>query len=543
MFDRLAGAALVEACCASVRSLSGAGSEVELVEQLRVLEELKSAAAAAQARVGAQLRATVVARHAAAGVPGVQQGRGVAAQVALARRESPHRGGQHLGLATALVAEMPHTLAALDAGALSEWRATLLVRETACLTREHRGLVDRLICGDLARLDGLGDRALAAAARREAYRLDPHSVVERKRRAESERRVTLRPAPDAMAYLTGLLPMAQGVAAYAALCRDADSARANGDVAWPNRHSAPTGCDERTPDRRTRDQRTRDQVMADTFVERLTGQSLASDVPVAVQLVMTERALLAGDDEPAEVLGYGPVPAAVARELLRCPDVSEPTGHDPSGHDPTGDDPTGHDPTGHDPTGHDPTGPDPTGPDPTGPDPTGDDPTGHDPTADDVSGDVRQRATVWVRRLFTHPSSGELVAMESRAHVFPPAMRRFLVLRDRTCRTPWCDAPIRHADHALKVALGGASTAGNGQGLCEACNYAKEAPGWAAREHRDSRPGRHRVETFTPTGHVYQSRPPPQPGTTRPRSIRADDEPSHLERRFRARLRGPTAAA
>ena len=43
-----------------------------------------------------------------------------AAEVALARRDAPARGGRHLGFARALVHEMPHTLAALEAGALAD---------------------------------------------------------------------------------------------------------------------------------------------------------------------------------------------------------------------------------------------------------------------------------------------------------------------------------------------------------------------------------------------------------------------------------------
>lgn len=59
------------------------------VDQLRALEELKAAAAAAQARIAADLDASVRAAHAAARLPVEQQGRGVAGQIALARRESP----------------------------------------------------------------------------------------------------------------------------------------------------------------------------------------------------------------------------------------------------------------------------------------------------------------------------------------------------------------------------------------------------------------------------------------------------------------------
>jgi hypothetical protein len=78
------------------------------------------------------------AAEAAAGVPTAKQGRGVAGEVALARRDSPARGGRHPGLAKALVHEMPHTLAALESGALSEWRATLIARESACLDVQDR---------------------------------------------------------------------------------------------------------------------------------------------------------------------------------------------------------------------------------------------------------------------------------------------------------------------------------------------------------------------------------------------------------------------
>ena len=57
--------------------------------------------------------------------------------------------------------------------------------------------------------------------------------------------------------------------------------------------------------------------MADTAVERLTGQATADGVPVEVHLVMTDRTLLGGDPEPAELDGYGPLPAPLARAWLR----------------------------------------------------------------------------------------------------------------------------------------------------------------------------------------------------------------------------------
>jgi hypothetical protein len=361
---------------------------------------------------------------------------------------------------------MPHALAALGAGRLSEWRATVLVRETACLTRDDRAAVDAALCADPATLDGAGDATVVARARALAARLDPQAVAERARRAAHERRVTLRPAPDTMANLGASLPVADGVAAYAALLRAAESARATGDP------------------------RTRGQVMADTLVERVTGgagtvtgSSEASPKPAAagsgvagsavagsgaaadlmVNLVITDRTLLAGDAEPAHLVGYGPVPAPYARDLVRD--------RFPGDQVPADDDRV-------------------------------------------PGGDAAGAARVFLRRLFTHPSSGELVALESRARAFPLGLRRVLVLRDQSCRTPWCDAPIRHADHVVPRAEAGRTHDGNGQGLCEACNYTKESPGHRARRGPDTRPGHHEIHNTTPTGHTYVSRPPPQPGWT-----------------------------
>lgn len=100
--------------------------------------------------------------------------------------------------------------------------------------------------------------------------------------------------------------------------------------------------------------------------------------------------------------------------------------------------------------------------------------------------------------------------MESRARRFPKGLAAFIGLRDQRCRTPYCDAPIRHRDHAQPRRRGGATTAANGLGLCERCNYAKEAPGWRVTTEVDKN-GSHTAEFITPTGAHYQSTAPPMP--------------------------------
>ncbi len=384
-----------------------------VVEQL---ERLKAAAAAAQARA---TEAWVTQRHAAeaaAGVPRTKRGRGLAGEVALSRRVAPKRGGQHLGLATALVREMPHTLAALESGILNEWRATLIVKESACLSLEHRRQLDAELCSDTSKLEGWGDKRIAAEAKKITVRLDVEAVVERNAMAAKDRCVWIRPAPDTMVYVTALLPVTQGVSVYASLKREADT---------------------------TFDGRTRGQVMADTVVERVTGCPAESPVPVALNLVMADTTLAGDDNEPAWLDGYGPVPAGFA-----CKMVS-------------------------------------------------------DAAIDDAT-------KVALRRLYRHPDSGQLVAMESRSRIFPKGLAAFIGLRDQTCRTPYCDAPVRHRDHAQPAREQGRTSALNGLGTCEACNYAKEAPGWRVRTHEQH--GRHHATFTTPTGATYRSTAPPLPG-------------------------------
>ncbi len=408
--------------------LDAADDDTERIDRIRLLEELKAAAAAAQAKEAAAFAASQKRIQVAGGVPPKDAGKGIASQVALAKRESPARGRRYVGWATILTTELPETFAELQAGRITEWRAQIVARETGWLAADHRSVIDRELA---PRLEQLGDRQTEAEAKKLAYRLDPRGFVDRLAKAEKDRRVSLRPAPDAMTILSGLLPVSQGVAVFAALSKRADSLRSFGD------------------------ERSRGQIMADTLVERVTGQSEASAVGVEVKLVMTDQTLFNHGErsgEPAHVEGFGPIPAELARRIARA---------------------------------------------------------------------AANGAELWLRRLYAHPHSGQLVAMESRRRTFDGALAEFLVARDQLCRTPYCDAPVRHGDHVVPRELGGDTAEQNGQGLCEACNYAKTAPGWWARPGPSG--AGDIVETVTPTGHVYRSRAPDPPGSAR-RDCRECDE-------------------
>ncbi len=387
------------------------------IDHLEALERIKSAAAAAQARLTDQLD-----QHRAG--TGGRRDASLGAEIGLARHESPHHGRRHLGLARALLHDLPHTYAALQRGDLSERDALIIATETSHLTREHRLLADTELAADPAALDGLGETRLQQEARRIVLRLDEHAALARRRHAHTSRRVTGRLLPDGMAQVNLTIADWQYAAIMTSLAEAAARARACGD------------------------DRTRGQFQADTAVQRLTGQTTATAVPVALKIVQSAQSLVGGDCTPAWIPWCGHVPATLARDLATAaPDL---------------------------------------------------------------------RSTI--QRLFHFPDTGALIAMERHADQFPPELRDFIALRDQTCRTPWCNAPIRHTDHPLPRARGGDTSAHNGQGLCESCNYLKEHPGWRHRPVSEPMDP-HTVDITTPTGHRHRSTAPspPVPPPDRPR--------------------------
>ena len=569
-----------------------AAPDADLIDQITELERLKSACAAAQAALTVAFVASQTDGLTAARAKDERVRRSINGQVALARRESPVRGGRHVGLATALIREMPNAYTALRAGQISEWRATLLVRETACLSADDRRTVDRELAGRLA---GLGDRETAQAAARIAQRLDPEQCVARHRKAVGDRRVSIRPAPDTMTYLTALLPVAHGVGVYAALTRSADTAKATGDarsrgqlmadelvtlITNPNAQAgtathtrtpaghptvgrapvdqapadqAPAGqttvdqapadeapasqtavdhapvCQARdrpgqmtadhpdrpgaTPDPDRRDDHadlepasrnsanpepiatndraddatdagTDDRGAAASDVDRadadttgteaahtVTADTALGCVPAGVNLdihlVMTDRTLFDGDTEPAILTGYGPIPAPLARQLVR-----------------------------------------------------------------DAGPDIK----AWIRRLYTDPDTGHLISGDTHRRTFPerrptiphrprPDLPHPLVRRPDPARRPHHPPPD-----------GGPTHINNGQGLCERCNYTKQTPGWTSHITPDGTG----ILITTPTGHTTRSDPPPPPRSP------SWDLDAAIERRgrgVRMRRNGPRSAA
>ncbi|MFI8525959.1 HNH endonuclease [Promicromonospora sukumoe] len=382
---------------------SGAGGLVSgavqatWVDLLGELEAVKNAVTATQARLTVALDQATRAEEARQSIRAERQGRGVPNQVGAALQVSPHAGAGFVSTSRVWVTQMPHAFAALQSGVLSAWRATLLVRETSHLSVEHRAMIDEEICGPahLAELARMGTRRLIARIKELAARLDVHACVKRNAKAVSERRVSVRPAPDLMVYLTALVPMAQGVQAYAQLKTHAEALKAGGD------------------------ERATGQIMADALIERVTAREPghADDVPVTINLLVSDESLLADGNAPAVIVegapaGAGVVPAPVARHL---------------------------------------------------------------------AAHAIETDTAWLRSIYVNTRGRLLATTSTSRFHPQGLAALLRAREQGICATTWCDAPIRHTDHITPHAEGGPTSLDNGQGLCARCNHAKQAPGWSQK--------------------------------------------------------------
>ncbi|MGI5130087.1 DUF222 domain-containing protein [Pseudonocardia sp. CA-107938] len=264
----------------------------QLAEAVARLEEQKNALAAQQAAAILALGRVVAAQQIDAGVvdPDDVQ-RVVAEQVGLACRVSAFEGGKRVRIARDLHAGHSRVRELFAAGLLNEQKIAFITSAGSHLDPDERAWVDEQLAE--RGVESLSVRRIHDLARKLAAEVAPEKFAARCARARSGRRVTVRPSIEpGMADLTAHLPVEQAVACYAALRKAVNEV-------WVQPEPVLRG---------------RGEIMADTLVERLTGQAQADDIDVEVQIILPFESLLDPDSPlPAEVPGYGPIPADIVR--------------------------------------------------------------------------------------------------------------------------------------------------------------------------------------------------------------------------------------
>ena len=219
----------------------------------------------------------------------------IGAALTLTRRSAE---GQ-LGFATTLVEDYPHLWSALKDGSLDVPRVMVIINQTSHLESELRSRITDEILESAPRLT---TGQLRARLARLVITVDPDSAEKRYREGLEARRVVVDANPDGTANLCGWsLPTAQTQAVMRKVNRLARSLK-------------------------TRDEtRSIDQLRADVFLDLLQGRAAhGKGGDRGVVDIKVDLTTLAGlDENPAQIPGWGPVIADVARQVARDQDDSE----------------------------------------------------------------------------------------------------------------------------------------------------------------------------------------------------------------------------
>jgi len=275
-------------------------ADYDLVEVIAAYERLAAWAAAGQVEAVAELSRRSVYSGGALS-PTRLAGMEVAARLRLA----PSTGEHRVNVAQTLIDCLPSTFVALRDGVIDYRRAAALAEAVAGLTREQAVEVEARV------LPKAGTRSLGrhrAAVERAVLEVDPRGAEERHEIAVRQRRIEFSAQPVGMAsafvFMSG-----DGMATLRAMLDAAAIAiRANhpGDV------------------------RTMDQLRVDALVEmaarsvrtgRLGGDpdglrlATMHGRRALIQVTVPYSTLLGLDEQPAELTGYGPIPASVARRI------------------------------------------------------------------------------------------------------------------------------------------------------------------------------------------------------------------------------------
>jgi len=193
---------------------------------------------------------------------------------------------------------MPEVRVALASGDIDVRKATALTNDLAHLPVETARAVQVQVLPDAP---DLTVPQIRARLRTIELTLDPAAGEARHVRARADRHVRLTPAPDAMAWLTALLPADDATAAFAAI--DAIAASADPD-------------DPRPIDARRAD------ALTDICAQILnTGVGPAGPLVSShrrrphLQVTVAATTLLGLDEKPGELAGFGPIPATMVRAI------------------------------------------------------------------------------------------------------------------------------------------------------------------------------------------------------------------------------------
>ncbi|WP_343034518.1 HNH endonuclease signature motif containing protein [Amycolatopsis anabasis] len=216
-----------------------------------------------------------------------ERSRGVPVEVAWLLNLVEHKAAKKVALARALTTRLPETLKAMEGGVIDEEKASKVAEPTAYLSDEKAREVDAIMA---SRLKGRNPSALRGVVNYWIAKVDKEGYEARCKARRADRQLQLIHQDHGMSTMVADVPAEKGSAAYQSIDREARK-------------------------RKTKDEsRTLDQLRADILIERCLGTASAD--PKADIFVYVDLTTLAGlNSDPAQLAGYGPIPASIAREI------------------------------------------------------------------------------------------------------------------------------------------------------------------------------------------------------------------------------------
>lgn len=219
--------------------------------------------------------------------------RWVAEEIALELRVSRQEAAALVDTAKALTARMPRLLAAMRQGEIDLRTARKVCEVTAPLSDELCRRVDDRIS---LRLVGRDAGKIRRIARDAVYAIDPDGYTERAKKRRAQRRVELVHADDGMASLWAYLPAEVASAIYARVDGIARKLKTKDET------------------------RTLDQLRADVLADLLLGKHEGlPGVLAQVYVHVPIDAALGITDTGCELVGHGPIPGEIARQIASDP--------------------------------------------------------------------------------------------------------------------------------------------------------------------------------------------------------------------------------
>ncbi|WP_255375635.1 HNH endonuclease signature motif containing protein [Saccharomonospora sp. CUA-673] len=202
--------------------------------------------------------------------------------------------------AVSLVSRMPRLLSLMDDGKVEYYAASRVVDVTGVLTDSQARLVDSLLADKLTSAAETMwlPHNLVRAARRLVDKVDPAGRVERARKADQGRKVTLEHGENCQSRLVTTMRSEVAAACYARVDSLARQRKRDGH------------------------KRTYDQLRADVVADLLLGNDPGTKTPEVAAVVYVHMPIdtaLSISETGAELDGYGPIPGAIGREIATNP--------------------------------------------------------------------------------------------------------------------------------------------------------------------------------------------------------------------------------